>query len=58
MVDVDWSLLNRLQLGRYAEYLVSMEFTRSGLAKEHWPALDQFRFDRCLPRLSSKMGRA
>jgi len=155
MVDVDWSQLNHLQLGRYAEYLVAMEFTRSGLgvfrsevddrgidlavrndhgdffeiqvksvfkssyvffqkdkfpiskrlyaavvrfaagtdpivwlipslvwetpkapfssrdfkagkakpewglslAKKHWPVLDEFRFDRCLPRLSSKMGR-
>ena len=31
MVESDWSQLNRLQLGRYAEYLVAMEFTRSGL---------------------------
>ena len=26
----DWSILNHLQVGRYAEYFVKMEFTRMG----------------------------
>lgn len=28
--EFDWSKLNHLQLGRYSEYLVKMEFTRLG----------------------------
>ncbi len=28
--DYDWGKLNHLQLGRYAEYFVKMEFTRHG----------------------------
>lgn len=28
--EYDWSVLNHLQLGRYSEYLVKMEFTRLG----------------------------
>jgi len=27
---ISWSKLNHLQLGKYAEYLVKMEFTRYG----------------------------
>ena len=27
------------------------------VAKKHWPILDEFRFERSLPRLFSKMGR-
>src|SRR5437879_12301684 len=30
MEKFDWSVLNPLQLGRYAEYFVKMEFTRLG----------------------------
>src|SRR5215218_4529663 len=30
MEKYDWGKLNHLQLGRYAEYLVKMEFTRHG----------------------------
>lgn len=30
MGKINWSSLNRLQLGRYAEYLVKMEFTLHG----------------------------
>ena len=31
MKPFDWSKLNHLQVGRYAEYLVKMEFTRASL---------------------------
>lgn len=32
MTEFDWSELNHLQVGRYAEYYVKMEFTRFGFA--------------------------
>ena len=31
MATHDWSRLNHMQVGRYAEYLVKMEFTKAGL---------------------------
>ena len=32
MEPFNWSRLNRLQIGRYAEYLVKMEFVKHGMA--------------------------
>jgi len=32
MATFNWSNLNRLQLGRYAEYLIKMEFTKLGFS--------------------------
>jgi hypothetical protein len=31
-MNFEWSKLNKLQLGRYAEYFVKMEFTKQGFA--------------------------